>query len=97
MGGRGGSRGGSFRPATPTRPQLDRPKKKRAIPGAEPWVLVVTKMGRSFVHNPTTKISLWAAPKDVQEKVDAMPPVDRELEKRERAEKKRRKDRKSVV
>lgn len=42
------------------------------------------------MHNLSTKISLWSAPKDVQEKIDVMPPVVREQEKRERAERRKR-------
>jgi hypothetical protein len=75
---------------SPPKPQ-DRSKKKRAIPGAEPWALVTTKLGRTFVHNPETKVSLWTAPKEVQEKIDVLPPVDKEQERRERAERKARK------
>ncbi|KAG0130891.1 hypothetical protein HOY82DRAFT_578986 [Tuber indicum] len=41
-----------------------------------PWVLVTTKMGRKFVHNTTTKASLWKAPEDVQAAIDAMPPEE---------------------
>ncbi|RMD41636.1 hypothetical protein DV735_g3499, partial [Chaetothyriales sp. CBS 134920] len=43
----------------------DRPKSKKAIPGAEPWILVTTKFGRRFVHNIETKQSLWKFPQDV--------------------------------
>jgi hypothetical protein len=48
-------------------------------------------MGRTFVHNPETKMSLWTPPKEVQEKIDVLPPVDEEQEKRQRAERKARK------
>lgn len=43
----------------------DRPKRKKAIPGSEPWVLVYTKFGRRFVHNTETSESLWKFPQDV--------------------------------
>ncbi|RMZ83089.1 hypothetical protein DV738_g1181, partial [Chaetothyriales sp. CBS 135597] len=43
----------------------DRPKSKKAILGAEPWVLVTTRFGRRFVHNTETKQSLWKFPQDV--------------------------------
>ncbi|KAI5849753.1 hypothetical protein BZA05DRAFT_374931 [Tricharina praecox] len=94
---RGGPRGQGFPPrghGLPPKPKLkpqDGPKKKRAIPGAEPWVLVTTKMGRTFVHNIETRASLWTAPKEVQEKIDVMPPVDQEQERRERRERRARK------
>ncbi|KAB8346039.1 hypothetical protein FH972_023091 [Carpinus fangiana] len=43
----------------------DRPKTKHAIPGCLPWLLVKTKLGRRFVHNPETGESLWKIPEDV--------------------------------
>lgn len=43
----------------------DRPKKKKVIPGCEPWVLVYTKFGRRFVHNLETRESLWKFPQEV--------------------------------
>ncbi|ETN39911.1 uncharacterized protein HMPREF1541_06138 [Cyphellophora europaea CBS 101466] len=43
----------------------DRPKKKKEIPGQEPWVLVYTRFGRRFVHNTETKESLWKFPQEV--------------------------------
>jgi hypothetical protein len=45
--------------------QGDRPKSKAAIPNCSPWVLVMTKFGRRFVHNTETKQSLWTFPQDV--------------------------------
>ncbi|EEB05782.1 DNA replication protein Dre4 [Schizosaccharomyces japonicus yFS275] len=51
---------------------FDRPKSKIRIPDCEPWVLVTTKRKRTFVHNTETKVSLWTAPKQVQEKIDLM-------------------------
>jgi hypothetical protein len=69
--------------------QQDRPKKKRAIPGAEPWVLVITKLGRTFIHNLETKSSLWTAPQEIQEMIDVMLPVDKAQERREREERRR--------
>lgn len=44
----------------------DRPKSKHAIPGCAPWLLVQTKLGRRFVHNPTTTESFWKFPKEVE-------------------------------
>ena len=43
------------------------------------------------MHNLETRASLWTAPKEVQEKIDVMPPVDKEQERRERAERRARK------
>ena len=43
----------------------DRPKKKKKVPECEPWLLVTTKLGRRFVHNPETNESLWKFPQDV--------------------------------
>ncbi|KAL6714409.1 hypothetical protein ACLMJK_007832 [Lecanora helva] len=43
----------------------DRPKKKFLIPGCSPWLLVQTKLGRRFVHNPDTGESLWRFPLEV--------------------------------
>ncbi|KAK3705696.1 hypothetical protein LTR37_013139 [Vermiconidia calcicola] len=43
----------------------DRPKSKHVLPNHEPWILVRTKLGRRFVHNTSTKESLWWIPKDV--------------------------------
>ncbi|RSL91228.1 hypothetical protein CEP52_014323 [Fusarium oligoseptatum] len=49
-GGHGAGRGGfEGRP----RPQpVDKPRRKEAIPGCEPWILVYTKYSRRFVYNP---------------------------------------------
>ncbi|KAF5025758.1 hypothetical protein F66182_2091 [Fusarium sp. NRRL 66182] len=55
-GGRGGFEG---RP----RPQpVDKPRRKEAIPGFEPWVLVYTKYSRRFVYNPAKNTSYWRIP-----------------------------------
>jgi len=48
-------------------------------------------MGRNFVHNLETRASLWTAPKEVQDQIDVMPPVDKEQERRKRAERRARK------
>ena len=53
-------------------------------------MLIITKLGRKFVHNPETKESLWNAPAEVQEKIDAMPPPDIEAERAARQERRRR-------
>ncbi|KAJ6438736.1 alpha/beta-Hydrolase [Purpureocillium lavendulum] len=59
-GGRGGGRGGfEGRP----RPQpIDKPRRKEAIPGFEPWILVYTKYSRRFVYNPVKNASYWRIP-----------------------------------
>ncbi|KAH8172343.1 FF domain-containing protein [Sarocladium implicatum] len=40
----------------------DRPKRKEAIPGCEPWILVYTKYSRRFVYNPEKNTSYWRIP-----------------------------------
>ncbi|KAI8724090.1 WW domain-containing protein [Fusarium sp. LHS14.1] len=59
-GGHGGGRGGfEGRP----RPQpVDKPRRKEAIPGCEPWILVYTKYSRRFVYNPVKNASYWRIP-----------------------------------
>ncbi|KKZ63372.1 hypothetical protein EMCG_02373 [[Emmonsia] crescens] len=65
----------------------DRPKSKNAIPGCDPWVLVKTKLGRRFVHNPDTKESFWKFPADVLKGVVEYDRLERERkERRERGE-----------
>lgn len=55
-GGRGGFEG---RP----RPQpVDKPVRKEAIPGCEPWILVYTKYSRRYVYNPVKNASYWRIP-----------------------------------
>ncbi|RDA90846.1 hypothetical protein CP533_1529 [Ophiocordyceps camponoti-saundersi (nom. inval.)] len=45
------------------RPQpVDKPVRKEAIPGCEPWVLVYTKYSRRFVHHPVKNTSFWRIP-----------------------------------
>lgn len=56
-----GSRDLTQQRSTP-RQRLDRPRSKHALPGHEPWILVLTKLGRRFVHNTKTKESLWRVP-----------------------------------
>ncbi|CAN8097727.1 unnamed protein product [Discula destructiva] len=62
--GRGGGRGAhSGRPA----PQpTDKPMSKAEIPGCEPWILVYTKCGRRFAHNPAKNASYWRIPEKLQ-------------------------------
>ncbi|KAF3917804.1 hypothetical protein ABW20_dc0104438 [Dactylellina cionopaga] len=48
----------------------DKPKTKRAIPNAEPWLFVTTRKGNTFVHNPETKESLWAVPDDLKDAIE---------------------------
>ncbi|KAL9084956.1 MAG: hypothetical protein Q9165_007822 [Trypethelium subeluteriae] len=63
----------------------DRPKSKQDIPGCAPWVLVKTKLGRRFVHNPDSGESFWKFPQEVMKHVIEMD--RREREGRERREK----------
>ncbi|EGD99228.1 hypothetical protein TESG_06667 [Trichophyton tonsurans CBS 112818] len=65
----------------------DRPKTKHAIPGCAPWVLVKTKLGRRFVHNPETNESFWRYPAEVMKGVVEYDRIEREAkERRERGE-----------
>ncbi|KAI1939676.1 hypothetical protein LOZ57_006120 [Ophidiomyces ophidiicola] len=60
----------------------DRPKSKRTIPGCEPWVLVKTKLGRRFVHNPDTQESFWKFPPNILKGVLEYDQVERENRER---------------
>lgn len=64
----------------------DRPKSRKSIPGAEPWVLVLTKFGRRFVHNTETKQSLWKFPSEVMMAVIDMDRVEWEAKKKAETE-----------
>ncbi|TFB03075.1 Pre-mRNA-splicing factor dre4 [Trichoderma ghanense] len=55
--GRGGFEGGRPRPQP-----VDKPRRKEAIPGCEPWILVYTKYSRRFVYNPVKNASYWRIP-----------------------------------
>lgn len=55
----------SFHDRAGRRQPEDRPKKKKAIPGCEPWFLVTTKLGRRFVYNAEKNESFWKFPQDV--------------------------------
>ncbi|GKZ25281.1 hypothetical protein AbraIFM66951_002200 [Aspergillus brasiliensis] len=84
---RGGFRGGrGYHDRKPRGPQ-DRPKTKHDIPGCAPWVLVKTKLGRRFVHNPETNESFWKIPPEVLVGVLEYDRLEREAkEKKERGE-----------
>ncbi|KAI9666985.1 MAG: hypothetical protein M1831_001490 [Alyxoria varia] len=43
----------------------DKPKSKHAIPGCAPWLLIKTRLGRRYAHNPATGESLWKFPPEV--------------------------------
>jgi FF domain/WW domain len=59
-------RGGlSYQDRSRRQQQQDRPKKKKSIPGCEPWILVTTKLGRRFVYDPETNESFWKFPQYV--------------------------------
>lgn len=59
-GGHGGGRGGFE--GRPKPAPVDKPRRKEAIPGCEPWILVYTKYSRRFVYNPIKKTSYWRIP-----------------------------------
>ncbi|ORY81576.1 hypothetical protein BCR37DRAFT_47852 [Protomyces lactucae-debilis] len=48
----------------------DRPKYKDAISTAAPWLLVTTKLGRIFYHNPQTGDSSWQLPESIADAVE---------------------------
>lgn len=56
----------------------DRPKSKHALPGQEPWLLIRTKLGKRFVHNPETRVSFWKAPSHLQAVIEE---VEAQIEK----------------
>ena len=56
----------------------DRPRKAQPIPSCSPWLLVQTKLGRRFVHNPDTRESFWKFPPDVLRAVTNFDRVQRE-------------------
>ena len=68
-GQRGGFGGAGGRGALQSRPRpqpLDKPRFRVAIPGCEPWILVYTKYGRRFAHNPAKNASYWRIPEKLQ-------------------------------
>ncbi|KAJ5129489.1 uncharacterized protein N7515_005528 [Penicillium bovifimosum] len=85
--GRGGFRGGKGYHDRGRREPEDRPKKKHPIPDCAPWLLVKTKLGRRFVHNPETKESFWKFPEHVLKGVVEFDRLEREKkERKERGE-----------
>lgn len=78
--GRIDTRGGHY---NRQRPQpTDRPKRKHPIPRCSPWLLIETKLGRRFVHNPENGVSYWKFPPEVLKGVVEYDRLERE--KRER-------------
>ncbi|PCH03742.1 WW/Rsp5/WWP [Penicillium occitanis (nom. inval.)] len=61
----------------------DRPKSKHSIPGCTPWLLVKTKYGRRFVHNPETNESYWKFPEHVMKGVIEFDRLEREKKEQE--------------
>ncbi|KAI9735167.1 MAG: hypothetical protein M1834_001755 [Cirrosporium novae-zelandiae] len=85
--GRGDFRGGRSYQDRRKREPEDRPKSKHPIPNCEPWLLVKTKLGRRFVHNPETNESFWKFPQDVLKGVVEYDRIERERkERREKGE-----------
>ncbi|RVD88564.1 uncharacterized protein DFL_002745 [Arthrobotrys flagrans] len=82
---------GQFQP--PRRPRRqdkpDRPKTKRPIPNASPWVFVTTKNGNAYIHNPETKESLWDAPESLKTAIESLEKLSLD-EERERERIRRR-------
>ncbi|KAJ5164397.1 uncharacterized protein N7500_006227 [Penicillium coprophilum] len=85
--GRGGFRGGRGYHDRGRREPEDRPKAKHPIPNCAPWLLVKTKLGRRFVHNPETNESFWKFPEHVLKGVVEFDRLEREKkERKERGE-----------
>ncbi|RMJ23503.1 FF domain protein [Aspergillus sp. HF37] len=84
---RGGFGGGRSYQDRRRRGPDDRPKTKHPIPGCAPWLLVKTRLGRRFVHDPESNESFWKFPPDVLKGVVEYDRVEREKkERRERGE-----------
>lgn len=81
--GRGGFLGGRGYHDRGRREPQDRPRSKHAIPDCAPWVLVKTKLGRRFVHNPGTNESFWKLPQEVLKGVIEFDRLERERKERE--------------
>ncbi|KAF9890207.1 hypothetical protein FE257_006119 [Aspergillus nanangensis] len=79
---RGGFRGGKGYQDRRRRGPEDRPKSKHAVPGCAPWVLVKTRFGRRFVHNPENNESFWKFPPDVMKGVVEYDRLEREAKER---------------
>ncbi|KAL2870314.1 FF domain protein [Aspergillus lucknowensis] len=79
---RSGFRGGKPPQDRRRRGPEDRPKSKHAIPGCGSWVLVKTKLGRRFVHNPGTNESFWKIPAEVLKGVVEFDRLERERKER---------------
>ncbi|KAM3415473.1 hypothetical protein BST61_g8994 [Cercospora zeina] len=62
----------------------DRPRSKHALQDCEPWLLIKTKTGRRFVHNPVTSESFWRIPQAILPAVLALEQSERE--QKEKAE-----------
>ena len=56
----------------------DRPKRSQPIPNCSPWLLVRTKLGRRFVHNPDIQESFWKFPPEVLRAVTEFDRKERE-------------------
>ncbi|KAJ5613016.1 hypothetical protein N7510_006210 [Penicillium lagena] len=85
--GRGGFRGGKGYHDRGRRGPEDRPKSKHPIPDCAPWLLVKTRFGRRFVHNPETNESFWKIPQEVLKGVVEFDHLEREKqERKERGE-----------
>ncbi|RAL17345.1 FF domain protein [Aspergillus homomorphus CBS 101889] len=80
--GPGNFRGGRNNYDRRRRGPEDRPKKKHALPGCAPWVLVKTKLGRRFVHNPETNESFWKIPPEVLKGVLEFDRLEKEAEEK---------------
>ncbi|KAB8235042.1 FF domain protein [Aspergillus alliaceus] len=80
---RGGFRGGRGYNGRRNRGPEDRPKSKHSLPGCAPWVLVKTKLGRRFVHNPETNESFWKIPPEVLKGVVEYDRLERQKKERE--------------
>ena len=83
----GDFRGGRSYQDRSRRKDNDRPKSQIAIPDAQPWILVKTKLGRRFVYNPERDESFWKFPQDVLLAVIKLDEAERQRKEREDKEK----------
>ncbi|KAI9818852.1 MAG: hypothetical protein M1827_007673 [Pycnora praestabilis] len=79
---RWGSQGGRDYDQGRRKQPEDRPKSGHTIPGCAPWVLVKTRLGRRFVHNPDNNESFWKFPEEVMKAVVEYDIVQREQKER---------------
>ncbi|KAI9759249.1 MAG: hypothetical protein M4579_002458 [Chaenotheca gracillima] len=86
--GRGGFRGARHYQERSRRQGVDdRPKSKSLVPGHDAWLLVTTRLGRRFVHNPKNGESFWKIPDNMRTAIEEIERQEKlNLEKNEPAD-----------